>query len=312
MSQKLFALALAAAGLAVLFAVRLVGNEYLYFAGFIVLQYVVIATAWNILGGYTGYINFGSAGFLAAGTYTTIVLYKLVPSIPLPIMMACAGLVAGLIGLLTGYATLRVKGIFFSIATLAFSIVLQALVVNWSFVGGSRGIYVLRPQTTPLMDNYVQYLFLLMLVLSLLSLLMARGIERSKLGRGFTAIRDDETAAEACGVPTLKLKLIAAGLSGGLLGMAGAPLPYYLTYVEPSAAFSLSYAVNSLAMPLIGGMSHWAGPLIGALLLATSQQAASVTISSAVNLLVVGVLLVGFVVLAPKGIVGLFPSRRPQ
>src|SRR6185503_8800516 len=119
-------------------------------------------------------------------------------------------------------------------------------------------------------------------------------------GYGFATIRDDEVAAEACGVPTLRLKLIATTISGTLMGMAGAPFPYYIGYLEPSSAFGLAYAVNSIAMPMIGGTTSWVGPLVGAL-----QQVATVTISSAVNLLIVGLLLIGFVIVAPRGIVGL-------
>ena len=144
-----------------------------------------------------------------------------------------------------------------------------------------------------------------MLLLAVLALWVARLIERSRLGFGFATIRDDELAAEASGVPTLRLKLIATALSGALMGMAGAPLPYYIGYVEPSAAFGLPYAVNSIAMPMIGGTTSWVGPLIGAILLGTLQQIATVTISSVVNLLIVGVLLVTFVIAAPVGIVGL-------
>jgi len=134
-------------------------------------------------------------------------------------------------------------------------------------------------------------------------------IERSRLGYGFACIRDDELAAEASGVPTLKLKLIATTISGALMGMAGAPFPYYIGYVEPGSAFGLAYAVNSIAMPMIGGTTSWIGPLVGAILLGTVQQVATVTISSAVNLLIVGVLLVGFVIVAPNGIVGLVQQR---
>ena len=90
------------------------------------------------------------------------------------------------------------------------------------------------------------------------------------------------------------------------MGMAGAPLPYYVTYLDPASAFSLSYAVNTIAMPLIGGTSTWLGPVIGAVLLGTLQQVATVTISSALSLLLVGVLLVAFVIAAPRGIVGWF------
>ncbi|MFN5131944.1 MAG: ABC transporter permease subunit, partial [Burkholderiales bacterium] len=118
-------------------------------------------------------------------------------------------------------------------------------------------------------------------------------------------VRDSEEAAECSGVPTLKLKLLACALSGALLGAAGAPLPMYLSYIEPASTFNLLYAVSALAMPIIGGMSHWIGPVIGAILLASLQQIVTVTISSELNVLVVGLLLVVFVVAAPEGIVGL-------
>jgi hypothetical protein len=204
-----------------------------------------------------------------------------------------------------GYLTLRLRGAFFAIATLALAVVLQTLVVNWDYVGGSRGAYIIRPNDIALIGPYVQYLFLLMLALAVIALAIARGIERSQLGYGFATIRDDELAAEASGVPTLRLKLIATTLSGALMGMAGAPFPYYIGYLQPSSAFGLEYAVNSIAMPMIGGTTSWVGPLIGAILLGLLQQLATVTISSAVNLLIVGLMLVAFVIVAPNGIVGL-------
>ena len=283
---------------------RWLGNDYLFFAGYTVLQFIVLATAWNILGGYTGYVNFGSAAFFALGAYATVFVHKLYP-LPIPLLIVIGGGVSGIVGLGMGYLTLRLRGAFFAIATLALAVVLQTLIVNWDFVGGSRGAYIIRPNEIALIGPYIQYLFLLMLALAVIALTVARGIERSQLGYGFATIRDDELAAEASGVPTLRLKLIATTLSGALMGMAGAPFPYYIGYLQPSSAFGLEYAVNSIAMPMIGGTTSWVGPLIGAILLGSLQQIATVTISSAVNLLIVGLLLVGFVIIAPNGIVGL-------
>jgi branched-chain amino acid transport system permease protein len=282
----------------------LITNEYYFFAAYQVLQFIVLATAWNILGGYTGYTNFGTGAFFAVGAYTAVVLHKL-SSVPVPIMMLVGGIISGIIGFGMGYLTLRLRGVFFAIATLALAIVAQTLIVNWDYVGGSRGIYIIRPQYAPISGSYIQYLYSLMLALTWIAVAIARTIERSTLGLGFNAIRDDEQAAEAAGVPTLRLKLISTTLSGALMGMSGAPLPYYVTYLDPASSFNLSYAVNSVAMPLIGGMTSWIGPVIGAMLLGTIQQLATVTISSALNLLIVGVLLIVFVVIAPNGIVGL-------
>jgi branched-chain amino acid transport system permease protein len=285
---------------------RVVHNDYLFIAGYTVLQFIVLATAWNILGGYCGYVNFGSAAFFALGAYTSVFFHKAYP-LPIPALLVLSAVVSGLAGLGMGYLTLRLRGAFFSIATLALAVVLQTLVVNWDYVGGSRGAYVIRANTVELFGfamPYVQYLFLLMLTLVVLAIVTARTIERSRLGFGFATIRDDELAAEASGVPTLRLKLIATTLSGALMGMAGAPFPYYIGYLQPSSAFGLEYAVNSIAMPMIGGTGSWIGPLVGALLLGIIQQVATVTISSAVNLLIVGVLLVVFVIIAPNGLVG--------
>jgi branched-chain amino acid transport system permease protein len=301
---RVFLLLMIAVAIVVFFAARLVNNDYVFFAGYTVLQFVVLATAWNILGGYTGYVNFGSAAFFALGAYATVFMHKLYP-LPIPLLILIGGGVSGIVGLGMGYLTLRLRGAFFAIATLALAVVLQTLIVNWDYVGGSRGAYIIRPNEIALIGPYIQYLFLLMLALAVIALTIARGIERSQLGYGFATIRDDELAAEASGVPTLRLKLIATALSGALMGMAGAPFPYYIGYLQPSSAFGLEYAVNSIAMPMIGGTTSWVGPLIGAILLGSLQQLATVTISSAVNLLIVGLLLVAFVIIAPNGIVGL-------
>jgi len=289
--------------LAALAATRVVGNDYYFFAGYVVLQYVVLATAWNILGGYTGYVNFGSAAFFAIGAYTTIALIRLA-EVPLYLSIPAAGVVCGLIGLAAGYLTLRLRGVYFAIATLALAIVLETFVANWDFVGGATGSIVMRPKEAPLFDSYVKFLFCVMAALAVAAVSVARYLETSRLGRGLAAIRDDEQAAECSGVPTLRLKLLSATLSGALMGLAGAPFPYYVTYVDPPSAFNLDYAVNAVAMPMVGGTQTWLGPVVGALLLGTLQQVATVTISSELNLLIVGLVLVGFVILAPEGIVG--------
>jgi branched-chain amino acid transport system permease protein len=314
MRSGLFLLIALIVGGGVFAAALALGNDYYFFAGYVVLQYIVLATAWNVLGGYCGYVNFGSAAFFAVGAYSTVAFHRLFP-LPIPVLVAIGGVVSGVVGFGMGYLTLRLRGAFFAIATLALAVVLETLVVNWDYVGGSRGAYILRPETAPLLGSYIKYLFLIMLLLAVGAVTVARLIERSRLGYGFATIRDDELAAEASGVPTLRLKLIATTISGALMGMAGAPFPYYIGFLQPSSAFGLDYAVNSIAMPLIGGTTSWVGPLIGAILLGSLQQIATVTISSAVNLLIVGFLLVGFVIMAPNGIIGLYHKyvqHRPE
>ena len=310
MSNRAFAAVAFSIALAFAAGGQLVSNEYFFSAAYTVLQFVVLATAWNILGGYTGYVNFGTAAFFAVGAYTTVALYNAFKA-PLPVVIVAGTIVAGLMGLGLGYLTLRLRGVYFAIASLALAVVLYVVVINWDYVGGARGAYVLQPTQVAFgLPRYIHLLYAVMVMMAALALVVARAIETSTLGKGLAAIRDDELAAESSGVPTLKLKILSASVSGALMGMAGTTFPFFLSYVEPSSAFSLSYAVNSIAMPLIGGMMSWIGPLIGAVLLGTVQQVVQVTISSAWNLMIVGVLLVAFVTLAPNGIMGWVEAWR--
>jgi branched-chain amino acid transport system permease protein len=278
--------------------------EYFFFAGYTVLMFIVLATAWNILGGYAGYVNFGTPAFFGLGAYSAAVLYKATAA-PLVAQMALAAVMAGALGFGAGLLTLRLRGIFFAIATIAVTVIMETVFINWRYAGGATGLQLLRPPPLAPFESYIKMLFVVMGMVAIGSVAIARYIERSWLGRGLRAIRDSEEAAEASGVPTLRLKLVACTISGALMGVAGAPMAMYLSYIEPASTFSLNYAIGALASPMIGGTAHWLGPVIGAAVLSTLQQIITVTISNEVNVLLVGVLLVVFVVAAPEGILGL-------
>lgn len=287
----------------------LISNEYVFFAGYVVLQFIVLATAWNILGGYAGYVNFGTAAFVGLGTYVSVALVKAV-ALPLPLQILAAAAIGAALGFATGLLTLRLRGIFYSIATVALTIIIETFIINWKFVGGAAGVQILRPPVTPPFTSYIEYLFVLGVIMAVVSVAIARYVEGSWIGRGLKAIRDDEMAAECSGVPTLRLKLIACAISGALMCAAGAPNPMYFQFAIPTAAFDLNYSVSPLAMSLIGGTAHWLGPVLGAILLGATQQFLTVTISSELNLLVLGVMLVLFVVAAPEGILGLLRRAK--
>jgi len=280
-------------------------NEYFFYAAFVVLQFMVLATAWNILGGYAGYVNFGTAAFFAIGAYTAVVLFKSLGA-PLAVQIAGGAVVSALLGFGVGLLTLRLRGIFFAIATVAIIFIMETLMVNWRYVGGATGLQLLRPDVMQPFASYTRMLFAVVALLAIVAVSVARYVQTSWIGRGLRAIRDSEEAAECSGVPTLKLKLFACTVSGALMGAAGAPMPMYLSFVEPASSFNLNYSVSALAMPMIGGTVHWIGPVIGALLLGSIQQIVTVTISNEINVLVIGVLLVLFVVFAPDGVIGLF------
>jgi branched-chain amino acid transport system permease protein len=287
-----------------------VTNPYYFYAGYIVMQFVVIATAWNILGGYAGYINFGASAFFGAGVYTAALLFKAFGA-PLLVQILAAGTFGVLAGVAMGYLTLRLQGVYFAIGTLALVVVFETFVHGSEYLGGARGLPILAPPPPDWFRGQTQFVFCVMLTLAVVSVVVARWIERSWVGRGLRAIRASEEAAECSGVPTLRLKLLACAISGGFLAAAGAPYPTYAAFVEPISAFSLSIGLNALAMPLIGGTRSWVGPVLGAVLLGTAQQFTTVTISSELNILVLGVVLIGFVAVAPGGLLGMLQRFLP-
>jgi branched-chain amino acid transport system permease protein len=129
-----------------------VRNEYPFFAGYVILQFIVLATAWNILGGYAGYVNFGTSAFFGVGVYIAIMLFKAF-NLPIVVQIAGAALVGAVLGLCVGFLTLRMQGIFFSIATIALTIIIETCITNWKFVGGAAGIQLQRPPVTAPFDS---------------------------------------------------------------------------------------------------------------------------------------------------------------
>ena len=182
-ADVVFWFVIAAVFLAGLAATRLFANEYYFTAVYAVLQATIMAVAWNILGGFTGYVNFGSAGFFAIGAYTAVFLDKAF-GLPLPFLILAAAAVCGLMGLGLGYLTLRLKGVYFAIATLAMAIVLETLVNNWEYVGGARGAYILTPDTFLWFHSYIQMLFMVMLLLTLGAVAISRHLRIGECSRG--------------------------------------------------------------------------------------------------------------------------------
>jgi branched-chain amino acid transport system permease protein len=291
---------------------RFVTNEYVFFAGEVVLQFIALATAWNIAGGYAGYVNFGTAGFFGIGAYVAVAVSQAWGA-PLPLQILVAFVVGGLLGLGVGYLSVRLRGIYYSIATIAVAVILEAAVVNWPYVGGAQGLSIVRPAVPAGFANYTAFLFVVMAFIAVVCVAVARAIERSRLGLAFSAIRDNETVAEACGVPTLRTKCIATAVSGALMAAIGAPYALYASYIDPSAAFNMNYSLSALAMALLGGTLSWQGPVIGALVLSLIEQGLTVTVSPELNLLVVGLILVGGVVFMPGGLYRLLMKwQRPR
>ena len=171
-SAALFALAAAAAAG--------VKNEFVFFAGYTVLMFIVLATAWNILGGYAGYVNFGTPAFFGLGAYTAAVLFKAF-ELPLGLQIVAAAAMSGLLGFATGLLTLRLRGIFFAIATIAVTVIMETLFINWRYAGGATGLQLLRPAPTAPFESYIKMLFVLMAAMAVASVAIARYIDRKSV-----------------------------------------------------------------------------------------------------------------------------------
>ncbi|MES1147674.1 MAG: branched-chain amino acid ABC transporter permease, partial [Bradyrhizobium guangdongense] len=153
---------------AVFVMTQVVGNQYPFFAGYIILQFIALAVAWSILGGYAGYVNFGTSAFYGVGVYASVFLVKAFGA-PLPLQILAGAAMGALMGFALGLLTLRMQGIFFSIATIALTIVIETAITNWRFVGGAAGIQIQRPEVTAPFDSYVQMLFFVQALLVVLA-----------------------------------------------------------------------------------------------------------------------------------------------
>src|SRR5687768_17434908 len=148
-------------------------NEYFFYAAYVVLTYVVLATAWNILGGYAGYVNFGTPAFFGIGAYAAVVLFRWLQA-PLGLQIAAAALMGGLLGFGVGLLTLRLRGIFFAIATVAVIFIMETLIINWRYVGGATGLQLVRPEAIAPFQTYTRMLFFTMAALAIAAVAVAR------------------------------------------------------------------------------------------------------------------------------------------
>jgi branched-chain amino acid transport system permease protein len=276
-------------------------NYWLHMLLFISMN-IAIASSWNIIGGFAGYISLGHNVFFAIGGYTAAILFAyfgISPFISAPL----AGLVAMAAGLVIGTITLRVRGPTFIISTIALVLLTKIVLDNWDYIGGTNGISL---ALLPLPVDLVKLPFYYgMLVLALGAVYLAHRIRRSKFGLGLRAISQDETKAEVAGVPTRLYKILAFALSGLFIGMAGALWGYYLTYLSPVIFLSILVGAKFVLMTILGGRGTVAGPVIGAIVFIVGNELIVTQLgASELNIAVTGALLLAILMLFPDGIVG--------
>lgn len=274
-----------------------------------VFMWVALASSWNIIGGFTGYVSLGHNVFMAIGGYFSagiLVYYGVSPFVT----AIGAGLICVAIAVLVGLVMLRTNGDAFIIATIALLLIARLLFDNWSLLGGANGLSLplltfSDPDLIPVPFYYA------MLLCAVGAVLLGYWVRHSKLGLGLRAIAEDETRAEMAGINTRLLKVAAFGLSGFFTGIVGAIWGYSLFYVRPENFLTITIAAQIVLMAVIGGKGTILGPVIGAVVMVTFNEVAVAKFgSSELNLAVTGGFLIAALLFFPQGIVGTLRDRR--
>jgi branched-chain amino acid transport system permease protein len=229
-----------------------------------ILIAVVAATGLNILTGFTGQISLGNAAFLAVGAYSTAFLAGRL-DLPFPIVIPAAGLLTAGVGMIFGIPSLRLKGLYLAVATLAAHFVIEFTASHWdSVTGGVNGISVPAAKLGSFVISGDRHLYYLLLPVTVLLLFFAKNLFRTKTGKAFVAIRDQDISAEVMGVNVFKYKLLSFGVSSFYVGVAGSLLAYQAQIISPEN-FPISVAIDQLGMIIIGGMGSILGSILGAI-----------------------------------------------
>lgn len=269
----------------------------------VVLMWVALASSWNILGGFAGYVSLGHSVFFGIGGYLSGMLFVHQGLSPF-LTAVLAGVAAFGFGFVVGLITLRVRGPSFIISTIALLVMMRLVFENWEYIGGANGL------TLPLTGLGNVPFYYAMLAAAAGSVVLAYRVRSSKFGLGLRAIAQDETKAETAGINTWVYKSVAFGLSGFFIAVAGAVWGYSLGYLRPTAFLTIAIAADMALMTIIGGKGTVSGPVVGAVLLVVIDQFSIQQFgSSALNLVVTGVLLVLAIVFFPEGIVGALSDR---
>ena len=273
---------------------------------------VIAALGLNLLTGFTGQISLGNAAFLSVGAYTTAWLSN--KGVPFVLAMYLSGLVSALVGMVFGIPSLRLKGLYLAIATLAAHFIIAFVVTHWdSVTGGVNGTSVEAARIGSFVFDSDQRLYYIVLAAASFHLWFAKNLFRTRMGKAFIAVRDHDISAEVMGVNVFKYKLYAFAVSSFFVGVAGSLLAYQARIISPEN-FPLSVAIDQLGMIIIGGLGSVLGSIFGAafitllpelLRIGTSalsgQLPTLVQIFAALKLGVFGLTIVLFLIFEPDG-----------
>lgn len=316
LAQKGFLLLAGALLIAVL--LPLFAGEYALHIAVLVLLYAYLSTAWNILGGYGGQHSLGHSLFLGIGAYTSTFLFTKVGLTPW-LGMWVGALLAGLVGWFVGYLCFRygLKGPYFALVTIAIAEAMVSLTNNLNVVGGAMGLEVKWHGHSPLLMQFESKAgyYYIVLAMAVIGIWLVRWLSRQRFGYHLVAVRENEDAAEALGVDTLRTKIQASVISAVLTALGGTFFAQYFTYINPRNVFGEGPSIQILLFSIVGGLGTVWGPAVGALILVPIAELARGWLGGSfagAHLLLYGAVMVLVMLFMPKGIMGLYESIRQR
>ncbi len=266
-----------------------------------------LAISWNILAGFAGQFSFGHAAFFGVGAYTTVIVAVRLGVPPLFGILA-GGMVAVVLAVIIGVPAFRLRGPYFSLATLALAEVARIVAIYWeSLTGGASGLFM--PPGSGLLylswNEKAPYFYVALTYLAAAWAISAV-LRRSRLGYFLIAVREDQNAAEVAGINPTAVKMAGAILSAGLAGVGGGILACYLTFVEPQEVFGVQVSIQFLIMTIVGGIGTLSGPVVGAFLVTPIAEMLRSVIGSqlagGIHQLIYGFVFLAIILFLPRGI----------
>lgn len=283
-----------------------------YFFSFMfwIFLYVCLASSWNLIGGYAGYLSFGHVAFFGVGAYSTAMLAKIFSLNVTWTLLATipAGLISAVTAIIVGYPCLRLRGPYFAVITLCFAFVAQLTVKNLEFLGGADGLWLKSMDVSVSLNRAIFYE--LMLGLSMVTVLTSFLVGRSRFGAGLRAIKEDEEVAQTLAINSPRLKIAAFALSSFFPGIAGGIYACYLSYIHPDVVFDVNMSILQVLMALFGGASSWLGPVVGAVSLTLVNEGLSTFVKAELARILYGCLFIIVIIFMPDGILEFFSKKR--